>query len=268
MAFHTWQIGLDIQNRQCCALAILRRRRGWQLCHWWQQRLPQDTLRNGVLQSSPALLSVLSQWRKVLPRRYTLRVCLPAHLALQQPLSLPDPPLKEPALGRFVRASAQRLFPVDPSELALDYRVDTNLERLCVTAARRDVVTQWRTPLEQAGLKCSVFELATNALNIVAEQAQLAAGSVVVLRQDARYLWSDGVNAALFAGEGGFDALREQAFPHATSLYYCDADNALPPAGTVPFSPLQTFRYQQPPLPAHPGAFVLAAGLALRKEDC
>ncbi|MDJ0037817.1 pilus assembly protein PilM [Pantoea allii] len=267
MAFHTWQIGLDIQNRQCCALAILRRRQGWQLCHWWQQRLAQDTLRNGVLQSSPELLSVLDRWRKCLPQRYSLRVGLPAQLVLQQPLSLPEPPLKEPALSRFVRAAAQRLFPVDPRELALDYRLDPAHGQLCVTAARLDVVKQWHAPLAQAGLKPSVFELATQALNIVTEQAQLTAGSVVVLRQDARYLWSDGINAASFADEGGLPALHKQAFPQASRVFYCDADSVSSPAGTVPFSPLQLLRYPSPPLPDNPAAFVLATGLALRQED-
>lgn len=266
MVFHTWQIGLDIQNRQCCALAILRRRQGWQLCQWWQQRLAQDTLRNGVLQSSPELLAVLTRWRKRLPQRYSLRVGLPAQLVLQHRLPLPELPLKEPALSRFVQAAAQRLFPVDPRELALDYRLDPAHGQLCVTAARLDVVKQWRTPLEQAGLKPRVFELATHALKIVAEQAQLAAGSVVVLRQDARYLWSDGINAASFAEEDGLQTLREQAFPDVSHLFYCDADTLSPPTGTRPFSPFQPFRYQ-PPLPDNPGAFVLAAGLALRKED-
>ncbi|WP_146236421.1 type IV pilus biogenesis protein PilM [Pantoea ananatis] len=266
MTFHSWQIGLDIQNRQCCAIAIQRRRQGWQLCHWWQQRLAQDTLRNGVLQSSPELLAVLTRWRKRLPMRYSLRVGLPAQLVLQQPLSPPELPLKEPALSRFIQAAAQRLFPVDVRELALDYRLDPAHNQLCITAARLDVVQQWLAPLTQAGLKPRVFELATYALKMVTEQAQLAAGSVVVLRQDARYLWSDGISAASLAEADGLSALREQAFPQASHLFYCDADNLPSQEGTRPFSPFQPLRYQ-PPLPENPGAFALATGLALRKED-
>ncbi|PZD63953.1 pilus assembly protein HofM [Pantoea ananatis] len=266
MTFHSWQIGLDIQNRQCCAIAIQRRRQGWQLCHWWQQRLAQDTLRNGVLQSSPELLAVLTRWRKRLPLRYSLRVGLPAQLVLQQPLSPPELPLKEPALSRFIQAAAQRLFPVDVRELALDYRLDPAHNQLCITAARLDVVQQWLAPLTQAGLKPRVFELATYALKMVTEQAQLAAGSVVVLRQDARYLWSDGISAASLAEADGLSALREQAFPQASHLFYCDADNLSSQEGTRPFSPFQPLRYQ-PPLPENPGAFALATGLALRKED-
>lgn len=54
MAFQRWQIGLDIQNGKLCTVAIQRRRQGWQLRHWQQQTLPDDALKNGVLQSSPA----------------------------------------------------------------------------------------------------------------------------------------------------------------------------------------------------------------------
>lgn len=57
----------------------------------------------------PELLTVLTRWRKRLPLRYSLRVGLPAQLVLQQPLSPPELPLKEPALSRFIRAAAQRL---------------------------------------------------------------------------------------------------------------------------------------------------------------
>lgn len=77
MAFQTWQVGLDIQNGQLCALGIQRRRNGWQLRHWWQHTLPQDTLRNGLVQRPDAIVALLQRWRRQLPSRISLRVGFP-----------------------------------------------------------------------------------------------------------------------------------------------------------------------------------------------
>lgn len=268
MAFHTWQIGLDIQNRQICALALQPQRDGWQLRHWWQQRLPQDTLRNGMLQSSPELLAVLTAWRQRLPRRYSLRVGLPVQLVLQRRLSLPSQPLHEPALGHYVQAAARRLFPLEPDALALDYRHDDVGGQLCVTAARLEVIDQWAAPLLQAGLTPQVFELTTGALKRLAQQARLPAGSVLLLQQDERWLWSDGQTAADAGDAVSIEALQQQAFPQASRILACASQPVTWPAAVTPFSPFDLFQYKQPPLPANPGAFALATGLALRIKDC
>ncbi|NYS31628.1 type IV pilus biogenesis protein PilM [Pantoea sp. WMus005] len=267
MAFHTWQIGLDIQNRQICALALQPRRDGWQLRHWWQQRLPQDTLRNGVLQSSPELLAALTGWRQRLPRHYSLRVALPARLVLQRQLPLPAQSLNEPALGHYVQAAARRLFPLEPTALALDYRPDAQSGQLCVTAARLEIIDQWAAPLLQAGLKPQVFELSTEALKRLAQQAELQNGSVLALQQDNLWLWSDARTVAE-SGEGDtLETLKQQAFPRGPSVAWCAAEACALPADAIAFSPFDLFRYKQPPLPENPGAFALAAGLALRDGD-
>ena len=267
MAFHTWQIGLDIQNRQICALALQPHRDGWQLRHWWQQRLPQDTLRNGVLQSSPELRAALTAWRQRLPRRYSLRVALPVQLVLQRQLTLPAQPLSEPALGHYVRAAARRLFPLEPEALALDYRLDASGGQLCVTAARLEMIDQWAAPLLQAGLTPQVFELTTEALKRLAQQAGLGTGSVLVLHQEGRWLWSDAQTAADAGEARSLDALQQQAFPQASQLFVCASQPTAWPATATPFSPLDLIRYKQPPLPGNPGAFALATGLALRAKD-
>ncbi|TPV20953.1 type IV pilus biogenesis protein PilM [Pantoea anthophila] len=267
MAFHTWQIGLDIQNRQMCGLALQRRRDGWQLRHWWLQRLPQDTLRNGVLQSSPELQAVLTAWRQQLPRRYSLRVGFPARLVLQRPLPLPAQSLREPALGHYVQVAARRLFPLEPDTLALDYHEEAGSRQLCVTAARRESVDQWMIPLLQAGFRPQVLELTTDALKRLARQARLPGGTVLVLQQEGRWLWSDAQTAAECDDATTLGALKQQAFPHATAIAWCAATPAALPADTVAFSPFDLLRYQQPPLPANPGAFALATGLALTSGD-
>jgi len=62
--------------------------------------------------------------------------------------------------------------------------------------------------------------------------------------------------------------LQQQAFPQASQILACASQSVTWPAVVTPFSPFDLFQYKQPPLPANPGAFALAAGLALRIKDC
>lgn len=266
MAFHTWQIGLDIQNRQLYALAVQQPREGWKLCHWWQQQLPQDTLRNGVLQSSPELVAALTSWRKRLPQRYSLRVGLPVQLVLQRPLPLPTQQMCEPIMRRYVQTAARKLFPIEPEALALDYRSDPAGDQLYVTAARQSVVDQWCLPLQQAGLQPEVFELTTHAFSVIAKAAKLSANSVLVLRHGERWLWCDSEGICTSDDAATLTAL-QQVLPQGAHILLCDNKERALAAGTDFFSPFDLFHYKQPPLPECPDDFTLAAGLALRKGD-
>lgn len=273
MAFQTWQIGLDIQNKQLCALGIQRRREGWQLRHWWQQPLPPDTLKNGVLQSSTPLQILLQQWRKQLPQHISLRVGLPPQLALQRPLTLPNQTLREPELSRYVHAAAKRIFPIEPDALTLDYRPPGKEEKqLCVTAARRTVIAQWLEPLQQAGLFPDVFELTPMALAIVARTARLPAGGVMLHHLSDHWLWhiqaEEASGGSCLCDEiADFLQLQQRYFSSASKIWFSSASDMAAPAGTETFSPLTLLPYKQPPLPRHDEAFTLALGLALRPED-
>ncbi|HAB73685.1 MAG: pilus assembly protein PilM [Pantoea sp.] len=270
MAFQTWQVGLDIQNTQLCALAIQRRRGGWQLCRWWQQGLPQDTLRNGVLQSSPELQAALRMLQQQLPQRYSLRVGLPAQLVLQRPLALPSQRLQEPALGRYVTAAAQRLFPVEPEALALDYRASEAGRQLYVTAARQEVIAQWLTPLRQSALRPAVFELTTHALALAARAAGLKDDAALLIGHDAHWLWYSRASESVVGSaslETAPEEVRQRCFPQASTLYGCAPSPDLLPDAFFSFSPFSLFAYRQPPLPQQEAAFCIAAGLALRPED-
>lgn len=274
MAFQTWQIGLDIQNKQLYALGIQRRREGWQLRHWWQQPLPPETLKTGVLQSSATLQALLQQWRKQLPQRISLRVGLPPQLVLQRPLTLPNQTLREPELSRYVHAAARRIFPIEPDALTLDYRpLDTDEKQLCVTAARRQVIAQWLEPLRQAGLSPDVFELTPMALAIVARAARLPTGDAMVYRLNDKWLWYGQNGEAMSGGCASdeiadFSQLRQRYFPAASAVWFSAASDMAAPAGTRPFSPFAILQHKQPPLPRRDDAFTLALGLALRQEDC
>ncbi|ADU70984.1 type IV pilus biogenesis protein PilM [Pantoea sp. At-9b] len=264
MTFQRWQIGLDIQNGKLCTLAIQRRRQGWQLRHWQQQALPEETLKNGVLQSSAALLAALRQWRCQLPSRYSLRVGLPPQLVLQRTLALPDVTLREPALNRYVQASSQRLFPVEPASLALDYRASSASTQLCITAARREVIAQWLEPLQQAGLQPDVFELSSLALAQVAWRLPLRPQQLLIHPLSDHWLW-------YLAGEtptsGACCEPLSLAQVQATFPGMVSALSTTPMTGFTAVRPFSLLHYLQLPLPDHEGDFALALGLALRPED-
>lgn len=268
MAFQRWQIGLDIQNGQLCALGIERRRHGWQLRHWWQQPLPHDTLRNGVLQTTPQLQEMLARWQRHLPKRYSLRVGLPPQLVLQRTLPLPDTSLSEPEISRYVASSLSRLFPVEPASLSLDYRAAGNAPQLCITAARREAIAQWLAPLQDAGLRPDVFELSSLALTQIAMRMPLQRDHLLVHPVSDHWLWtlaSDQISSGAGSAPLTLPQLRE-TFPLASAIF-CTAPQRLSGADVMDCKPLSLLQYRQPPLPVHEGEFSIALGLALRPED-
>ncbi|WP_312045889.1 pilus assembly protein PilM [Erwinia sp.] len=273
MAFQTWQVGLDIQNGQLCALGIQYRRNGWQLRHWWQHALPHDTLTNGLVQRPTPLIPLLQQWRKRLPRQISLRVGFPARLALQHALPLPQTSLREPERSRYITAAAKRFFPIEPEKLALDYRQSaTDGEQLWLTAARQDAVHVWLSGLNAAGLHPQVLELAPAALFALAQSLQLNREAVLVHRLPDHWLWFGTGLQPQWGWCPAHDAthltmLREKYLADAGPFYYSSAFPEALPDDALWLDPLAAFAFKALPLPAYSGAFALAAGLALRPED-
>ncbi|WP_380183315.1 type IV pilus biogenesis protein PilM [Kalamiella sp. sgz302252] len=273
MAFQTWQVGLDIQNGQLCALGIQRRRNGWQLRHWWQHTLPHDTLTNGLVQRPDPLIPLLRQWRKQLPRQISLRVGFPAGLVLQHQLALPQTSLREPERSSYITAAAKRFFPIEPEKLALDYREPAlKSGQLWLSAARREAVHSWLENLGRAGLKPQVLELAPAALFALSQALRLSGDAALVHRLPDHWLWF----CPRLQPEWGWSptheatdltTLREKYLAEATSFYYSSALEEALPDGAEWLDPLAAFAFKQPPLPVFTGAFALAAGLALRPED-
>lgn len=273
MAFQKWQVGLDIQNGQLCALGIQRRRNGWQLRHWWQHALPHDTVSHGALQSSPALIAILQRWRQHLPRAVSLRIGFPPQAVLQRALPTPSLQLREPELGRYAAAAAERLFPLTASELALDYRVAAQPSQLHLTAARQSVLQQWLATLGQAGLTPDVVELTCGALAMVGKTMQLPAKAALIHQLSDHWLWYlPGAPEAVTGWAPGLltsDSQQlKQLLPTARTLWFSANISAELLTGMQPLQPLSLLQFMQPPLPANGGMFTLALGLALRPEDC
>lgn len=279
MFSQTWQVGLDIQDHSVRALAAQRRRNGWQLRHWWQQALPHSVLREGYLESSETLVAVLKLWRSRLPRHISLRIALPAQRVLQQTLPLPDLRLQEPVRHDYITTQGLKQFPLDSQTLAMDYRqAQPNTHQLLLTAARQQELQQWLHCLQLADLHPQVIDIAPNALSMMAAFAGLAPDAGLLHRLESEWLWvapraMPFTYGVLPAGEAvsveqALAAMRS-ACPAlgAKEVYYSSVLDEASPEGAMPWSPLTAFGRLYPPLPAQPMAFVLAGGLALRRED-
>lgn len=274
MAFQTWQVGLDIQNGQLCALGIQRCRNGWQLRHWWQHALPQDTLVNGLLQRPEPLIALLQRWRKQLPYRLSLRVGFPPQLVLQRQVELPGIQLREPERSRYITAAARRFFPIEPETLALDYRVDADQEKaLYITAARRDALQAWLHCFEQATLKADVLELTPAALCALSCSLSLNPSAALVHRLHDHWLWYTALPGhprwgwCSLQDAPDFAALKQKQLAKIEEFYYSSLPEEPLPACAQWLDPLAAFSLKHPPLPQCSGAFSLAAGLALRPGD-
>ncbi len=279
MFSQTWQVGLDIQSNCVRALAAQRRRNGWQLRHWWQQALPQPVLREGCMEGSETLVAALKQWRIRLPRHISLRIALPAQRVLQQTLPLPDQRLREPVRHDYITTQGLKQFPLDSQTLAMDYRLaQPNTHQLLLTAARQQELQQWLQCLRQADLQPQVIDIAPSALCIMAGFAGLAPDAGLLHRLEREWLWvaprtapfTYGVLSCRDVGNvsQALDAMRI-ACPMlgAKEVYYSSVLDEVLPEGVMPWSPFTAFSQLYPPLPALPMAFVLAGGLALRRED-
>lgn len=279
MFSQTWQVGLDIQGYCVRSLAAQRRRNGWQLRHWWQQALPHSALRDGYLVNSEMLVVGLKQWRSRLPRHISLRIALPAQRVLQQTLPLPDHRLQEPVRHDYITTQGLKQFPLDSQTLTMDYRqAQPNTHQLLLTAARQQEMQQWLHCLQQADLHPQVIDIAPNALRMMAGFAGLAPDAGLLHRLESEWLWvapraMPFAYGVLAAGEA-IGAKQALAAMHAAcpalgakEAYYSSVLDEASPEGVMPWSPFTAFSSLFPPLPSLPMAFVLAGGLALRRED-
>lgn len=278
MRLQAWQVGLDIQAGFARAIAVQRRRHGWQLRHWWQHSLPDFTLREGILHETAPLIAILSSWRKTLPSTFSLRISLPAQRIMQQRMAMPDGRLREPARSAFIFTSAAKQFPLSVEHLVMDYRVDPHEDnQIVVTAARQQEIQQWMQCLAQAQLFPEVIELAPCALQVAAHAAGLPGDALLLHPLDDAYLWASphslpfqfGLfdHAEMESGAPLMERVRSQ-YRAATLCHahgFISGDTVLP--ATQCWSPLSAISQLSAPLPANPGAFAPAVGLALRQAD-
>lgn len=276
MRLQAWQVGLDIQAGFARAIAVQRRRHGWQLRHWWQHPLPDFTLRVGILHETAPLIAILSCWRKTLPARFSLRISLPAQRIMQQRMPAPDSRLREPARSAFIFNSAAKQFPLSMEHLVMDYRADPHGDnQVVVTAARQQEIQQWVACLAQAQLYPEVIELAPCALQVAAHAAGLPGDALLIHPLDDGILWASPHSLPFQFGLSDDTEIDTSLLQRIRSQYraaaLCHSDCFLSGEHSLPamqcWSPLSAMTQLSAPLPVNPGAFAPAVGLALRQAD-
>lgn len=278
MRLQAWQVGLDIQAGFARAIAVQRRRHGWQLRHWWQHPLPPFTLREGILHETAPLIAILSCWRKTLPAGFSLRISLPAQRIMQQRMAAPDARLCEPQRSAFIFSHAAKQFPLSVEHLVMDYRADPHGDnQVVVTAARQQEIEQWMQCMAQAQLFPDAIELTPCALQIAAQAAGLPGDAMLIHPLDDALLWASPHSLPFQFGllEGAEAETKTPLSQYIRSQYraatlcsredYYSGEPA--PAPMHYWSPLRAITQLSAPLPASPGAFAPAVGLALRAAD-
>lgn len=282
MRLQAWQVGLDIQASFIRAIAVQRRRYGWQLRHWWQHPVPPLSLRGGILHETALLSAILSDWRNTLPAKISLRICLPAQRVMQHTLPLPDGRLTGSARSAFIFASGARQFPLSAEQLVMDYRAAPAGENnIIVTAARRQEIEQWQQILSASRFFPDVIELAPCALQLAANAAGTSAEKLLFHRLDEGWLWASPHGLPFQFGVFDEEEIRDVAELHKQAreqyraIRLCEDGGLFSGVSTEPlpesmlaWSPFDAIGQRSPPLPANLGEFALAVGLALRSVDC
>ncbi|TDB44239.1 type IV pilus biogenesis protein PilM [Photorhabdus luminescens] len=270
-----WYVGLDIQNGALRAVAAIKRRDGWQLRHCWQYLLSDTVMPEGRLQRPEILCDILNQWRQELPKKISFRLALPVQQTLQKSLTLPpDINLKEQEQGWFINASAEKQFPFNTRELALDYRIIE--QNAYISAARQKDLNLWLQCLAQAEIIPDAIDIAPCALRYIAQYAGVPADSWLLHRQQSGWLWVSPANAP-FAYDliSANTATSPQQIIRQLSassmaeqpVYYSSYQQETLPEGTYSWDMLAAFRHYQPPLPVQLMEYAIAGGLALRSDD-
>lgn len=273
MLFSHWNIGLDIQADQVTALAIQRRRHGWQICHCWQRALSVQKSVDAKQQPQEELISLLMSWQKGLPANFSLRIGLPPHLVLRRSLTVPPAVLHEPRLGHYVRTASAQLFPEGDETLALDYQSTAHPSQISVTMASQSVLQQWIRLFQQAGLRPDVFELMPGALSTVMKRLPVGGHRILLHGCEAFWMWSccrkgvvsDGWQFRQQSQDAATVCLKHS--PEATERFFCGTPQQPLPAGFHSFQPFSLLTYHGTSSLVHEHSFTVAAGLALRQED-
>lgn len=283
MAFHRWQVGLEIGHGTLRALAVQRRRQGWRLRHWWQQALPENALLHGGDLPPAGVGQLLAGWRKQLPGSISLRICLPVSLMVQRRMKAPDSRLREPERGWYIASQARRHFQHDDKEpLLFDYRDDPRLpQTLLLTAARQTAIAQWQSCLDAAGLDPQIMDFMPCALRCLARYAGLDPDKLLIHELADGWCWVSSLASPLEFGfvprtvAVDFPAARRlinEQYPYTAisagaDAYFSSVVRAVVPPKVMAWPPLDTLWQSYPPVPPWPPAFVVAGGLALRQED-
>ncbi|MBT9431752.1 hypothetical protein JZM24_05655 [Candidatus Sodalis endolongispinus] len=262
------------------ALALSRDLAEWRCCGWWQFPLPMARDAQGDPCPMAGTAEVLRRWRRQLPRRLSVRLCLTGLPVTLTRLPAPDRRLGETTCRWYLESQLRRRLPSLPAALAWDWCLDAaHPERVLIVSARLSALLLWRRCLRAACLPVHRLDIAAAALRRMAlacgrhpalplvHQCASGAYHVAPLAQPLDFVFSAESAAACHftrtesgpVPEGGelwspFDALRA-ASGHPSA----PRERRWPRGGPADGDPVS--------LPDWPAAWVIAAGLALAPEE-
>ena len=274
MFARTWQLGIDIQPRTFCAVAVSYQRKGWQLRRWWQFSSHINVVESGRLCQSEWLNNRLSDLRRQLPGKTSVRIGLSPEIIMQQSISTPEMNLPVNLQRNILDLAAERSLMLPRSEFVCDYtRLPSQPKAWLMTAVRQQDMRDWQTPLIAAGLTPSVADITPCALRRAAALSGQSPTALLLHVGEHVLTWAAPFSQPLAFGfiarqnHESRPELIERAVSNAAlqglrgaETLTCAADNA---SG---WSPFRALTYLQPPLPSQPELFALAVGLALCEE--
>ncbi|AOV95675.1 pilus assembly protein PilM [Edwardsiella hoshinae] len=269
MGCSRWSLGIDIQPHQLMAVALARRRDGFQLRGWWRfpllgadpVRLPAD------------LPQVLSALRTRLPHRLSVRAAFPVEQAIRHTLPGSGQKLTPAQHQAWLLAQSERQLMLPASELACDFaRLSGTTGQWQVCAIRRTQRDAWCAAFAQAGLALQRLTLMPCALRTLARLAGEAPTVPLIHSDGQRFCWIAPWGQPLqygcipcAAGLAAASAAWHEAVPSgeaAPAPLLCGDGY-----GRAGWSPFSLLRHRSSPLPSEPALFCVALGLASMAEE-
>ncbi|MBW7981278.1 hypothetical protein ES150_01720 [Enterobacillus tribolii] len=261
-----WQTGVDISPGGMCAVALSRRRDGWQLKRWWQLSPPADLFCDGRLQRPRQLGEWLRDWRRELPANARIRLGLPPAQVMQRYLPRPDRQLSPAVRQEALRIAVEKQFHLSCKEMAYDYApAARDGDGVVVTAARRRDLQGWLDAMSVAGLTPDAVDITPCALRRVAALCGTPPDKLLLYRTSQTLLWVSPRPQPLAYGcvAAGDDDVSQAVCAALQAGFTGDGYLLSGAAAPAEWSPFGFLRQLQPPLPRQPQDFTLALGLAL-----
>lgn len=257
MAFKSWQLGLHLQQENVFIIALQHSRCGWSLKRWWQLPLPPTT---SPQQADDALLSVLSPWRRELPRQHAVSIAFPAHRTLQKSLPCAAMTLRENEQSAWIASAMSQQLEMASASICFDYHLADDRGRWNVTAAQRQDVS--RLQRLARSLRLQIAAITPDACALQTFLPYLDAGDAVLAwRDQAHWLWAsrDGWGYETPDDAASALALSDKLGVEPHRIVRCRS-GAFEGHG---FDPWKTIVQKQPPLPVCEDDFAVAIALAM-----